>query len=162
MQLVRSTRASSITNFVPISRPFSKLTTEPPLFCPIPQEENTTPRPVERLVFKTRLISGCFFALSQPGVSSWFWIPGTAAVADDDGAIHKECWLSEANWTTTKKKWCGPYLHESLRTAGKISAAGQAGIARVQVRIDEALVEAAHREPVEDDLWKGEGEKQEM
>uniref|UniRef100_A0A8D8C1L7 (northern house mosquito) hypothetical protein n=1 Tax=Culex pipiens TaxID=7175 RepID=A0A8D8C1L7_CULPI len=43
-------------------------------------------------------------------------------------------------------------LHESLRTAGKISAAGQAGIARVQVRIDEALVEAAHREPVEDDL----------
>lgn len=91
MQLVRSTRASSITNFVPISRPFSKLTTEPPLFCPIPQEENTTPRPVERLVFKTRLISGCFFALSQPGVSSWFWIPGTAAVADDDGAIHKEC-----------------------------------------------------------------------
>lgn len=90
MQPVRSTRASSITNFVPISRPFSKLTAESPLFCSIPQEENTTPRPVERLVFKTRPISGCFFAPSQPGVSSWFWIPGTAA-DDDDGAIHKEC-----------------------------------------------------------------------
>lgn len=49
---------------------------------------------------------------------------------------------------------CG-YLHEALRTAGQI--AERAEVRGVGVRIDETLVEATHREGIEDDLCENRG-----
>lgn len=163
MQLVRSTRASSITNFVPISRPFSKLTAEGTFLLYLTGgKHNTSAR------WKARVQNTSNFRVFFCALSTW----SVLLVLDSGHCCCCWWWWCNPQRVLTKrskldndeKKWCGPYLHESLRTAGKISAAGQAGIARVQVRIDEALVEAAHREPVEDDLWQGEGGggKQEM